>query len=378
MKPVNHNDRAHALLSASGSSRWLNCTPSARLEDGEPSTETEHTREGTLAHEVSEAKLREDLARLELLMRHEMYNEEMDEYTDMYVGYVLENVSAATSSDPAAHFEIEVRVDLQKYVPEGFGTIDAAVISNGTLHVIDLKYGKGVPVSAVDNSQLKLYALGLLEHYSFMYDIDTVVLHIHQPRLDTISVFDIAAQELLAWGTDHVLPKAAEAFAGTGEQKVGSWCTFCKVRNRCRAMAAEMEKVARHDFADRALLSDEELLEVYSKSDMLIRWLSGIESYMLQQALTGKKWNGFKLVEGRSVRRIVSETDAISALITDGWTESDFMNMKLKGLGDLEKLLGKTGFESVLGRLVEKPEGKPTLVKADDKRPEINLASDFD
>ncbi len=385
MAEINHKERAHAILSASGSSRWLNCTPSARLEAEVPETTSVFAEEGTLAHEIAEIKLRllhephTDLqTRLEEARQKELYHEDMDYHTDNYVSYVREIYSEALAKDHLAVVETEVRVNLTKYVPEGFGTVDNAVIGNGTLDVIDLKYGKGVAVSATDNSQLKLYALGALEAYSFLYDIDTVRLHIHQPRLDAISVFEISASELLEWGQNHVIPKAQEAFEGNGEQVTGSWCGFCKVKHRCAAMAKEAESVAALDFADPKLLTDEQVLEVYGKADRLVRWLSGLGDYILTEALSGKQWEGYKLVEGRSNRRISDSDKAITLLENEGFIKEDFMKMDLQGIGALEKLLGKKDFEKVLGGIIEKPEGKPTLVPVSDKRQAIDLASDFD
>jgi hypothetical protein len=390
MSQVNHTERAHALLSASGSSRWLNCTPSARLEEQFPDSSSDFAAEGTLAHELAEAKLRarhngdeETLTHVRARVHaHVLYSEDMEQYTDQYVDYVTEVFAEARARDKAAIIETEVRVSLEAYVPEGFGTIDNVIIGGATLDVIDLKYGKGVRVSAEENSQLKLYALGALQEYSFLYHIDTVRMHIHQPRLDAVSVYEISAAKLLIWGEEVVIPRAKEAHTGEGEQVPGSWCHFCKAKHRCAALGREALELAQQDYYKEPLImTDEQVLEVYEKADRMVSWLNGLEARMLQEAIEGKKWQGLKLVEGRSKRRISDEDQAIQALRADGFTDEDFMTMELQGITALEKLLGKKGFESVLGPLVVKPAGKPTLVSASDKRPELqpgDAASDYD
>jgi len=385
---VNHKERAHALLSASGSSRWLNCTPSARLEDGFPSKTSVFAEEGTLAHEMAELKLSMFQDRtganqdpiydaLVELRVHELYAPDMDDYTEQYVDYVIETYNAAIAKDPAAMMFTETRVDFSEYVPDGFGTNDNAVIANKVLDVIDLKYGKGIKVSAVDNPQLKLYGIGALDAYSFMYDIEVVRLHIHQPRLDHVSVFEITVEELRAWG-EEVKVQADIAFKGEGEQAPGDWCTFCKAKNRCVALAKEMESVAALDFSDPKLLTDKQLIEVYKISARMTKWLNGLSEYMLEEALSGKAWNGYKLVTGRSNRKIKDEDATIEALKADGWTDEDVMQTKIQSITALEKLVGKKQFTKLVGAFIDKPMGKPTLVVETDKRAAINLASDFD
>ena len=385
---VDHKERAHALLSASGSSRWLECTPSARLESEFEDKSSSFAEEGTLAHELAELKLSnlygsEDLRAVRdenigLIRLNALYAPDMDDFTDVYVDYIQEVYNEALQRDPAAIVETEVRVNLTKYVPEGFGTVDNAIIAGTTLDVIDLKYGKGVRVSATNNSQLKLYALGALEMYAFNYDIETVRLHIHQPRLDAVSVFEISAQDLLAWGTEVVIPRAELAHAGEGEQVTGTWCQFCKAKNRCAALAREAEALAQLDFVEPKLLTDAQVLEVYAKADRMIRWLSGLGDYMLAEALAGKPWEGYKLVEGRSNRKLTETEKVIETLESDGFQPSDYLKSELQGITALEKLMGKKTFESLLGQFVTKAPGKPTLVEAADKRPAIDLTSDFD
>jgi len=388
MSQVDHKERAHALLSASGSSRWLECTPSARLESEFEDKSSSFAEEGTLAHELAELKLSSLFGDKSLqairdeqmvqITNHVLYAHDMEGYTDDYVSYIQEVYAEALQRDPAAIVETEVRVDLTAYVPEGFGTVDNAIIAGTTLDVIDLKYGKGVRVSATNNSQLKLYALGAVNMYSFLYDIETVRLHIHQPRLDAVSVFEISAQELIEWGESVVIPRAKEAHEGSGLQVTGSWCQFCKAKNRCVALAKEAEAVAMLDFPEPQLMTDEQVLEVYAKADRLVRWLSGLGDYLLTEALSGKAWEGYKLVEGRSNRKLTDAEKAIEALDKDGFQAEDYMKQELQGITALEKLLGKKAFETLLGQYVTKAPGKPTLVEASDKRPAIDLASDFD
>lgn len=390
--PIDHKDRAHALLSASGSSRWLTCTPSAQLESVYPNTSSVFADEGTAAHELAELKLRYAFEQdgnepaLAAKIRgfkaqSQHFNEEMESCTDMYVDYIKEVHAEAVERDRLAEVFTEVRVDLTKYVPEGFGTVDNAVIGGNVLDIIDLKYGKGVRVSAVDNSQLKLYALGALEAYSILYDIETVRLHIHQPRLDAVSVFELSAAELVSWGHVYVMPKAAEAMAGTGELKTGLHCGFCKAKNKCAALVKEAHAVAALDFADPRILTDAQILEVYGMADRLTRWLSGLGDYLLSEALEGKSWDGYKLVEGRSNRVLTDKAAAKARLEATDLDASQYMKSELQGITALEKVLGKKGFEEVLGPLVDKPAGKPTLVSADDKRPAFdpvaNAANDF-
>lgn len=394
---INHAERAHALLSASGASRWLNCTPSAVLESKYPNTTSSFAEEGTVAHELAELKLQlaglgapanvpETIADISAAARHrddckkavaairdgEYYTVDMDEHTDDYLAYISELYAAAKNSDPHTTIGTEIKVDLTKYIPDGFGTCDAVVISNGTMHVIDLKYGKGLRVSASDNSQLKLYALGAFEAFGFMYDVKTVCLHIFQPRMDNISTYEISLPKLRIWGETEVSAKAALAAEGKGEQVPGDWCTFCKAKAKCTALAAEAMQAAQLDFVQPRELTDEQILDMYKKSARIQSWLSSLDTHVLNQALAGKSWPGYKLVEGRSVRVISNPYGVAGALDALGYEREDYLNSKLKGLGDLEKLLTKKGFDEHLGKFVHKPPGRPALVDASDKRPALS------
>lgn len=387
-KEINHAERAHALLSASGSSRWLNCTPSAVLEDQYPNKGSVFADEGTLAHELAEVLLNEihrgtkQPEKLAEIESHKLYSAEMREYVNTYVEYVGACFAETKRTDAHAVLFTEVRLDLTAYIPEGFGTIDNVICANGVADVIDLKYGKGVRVSAVDNSQLKLYALGAVEAFAFAYDVHTVRLHIHQPRLDAISVFELPLSELIEWGESTVKQRAALAINGAGDLMTGDWCAFCRHRNRCTALAAEAEAVAALDFAPAHTLTDEQLLSVYAKADRVTRWLSGLSDYLLQQALEGKTWPGLKLVEGRSNRTIADKEAARLALEATDLDPADYIKTDIVAMGQLEKLLGKSGFDQLIGPYVVKPPGKPALVDESDKRPPFDpqaaAASDFD
>ena len=278
----------------------------------------------------------------------------------------------AKQADRFAALLLEDRIDLTTYIPEGFGSNDVVIISGSTLRVIDLKFGKGVRVSAEDNPQLKLYAIGALEKHGILYDIEEVSLTIHQPRLNSVSNFALTAEDLATWGEEVVKPTAAIAFEGGGEFVAGSHCHFCKVAPRCRALAEKNLEVAKYDFEDPALLTDAQLVDIYDRADLFTKWLSKVTGYVLKEALAGKSWPGYKLVAGRANRVITDETAVRSKLRGEGYKVDEILNAKLKGLGDLEKLLGKEGFEKLVGPYVIKPEGKPTLVTEDDPRPAFN------
>ena len=383
-KEINHGSRAHALLSASGAYRWLTCTPSARLEDEVGKDESsDFAKEGTWAHELSEVELRYALDRLTLneyvekknaLMTSEFYSADNAEAVDTYVAYVLDVWREAKQADPFAEIHIEDKVDLSAYVPEGYGTNDVVILAGDALNVIDLKFGRGVRVSAVENPQLKLYGLGALEKHGILFDVKEVHLSIHQPRVSgTASEFTLSADDLLSWAENEVKPKAALAFEGKGDFVAGPHCHFCKVASRCRALAEENLKLAAHDFEEPALLSDADLVDIYERADLFTKWLSKVTDYVKAEALAGKAWPGLKLVEGRSVRQITNEDAVAEALEAAGFTPDKFTTVKLKGLTDLTKMLGKAEFEAVVGPYVVKPAGKPTLVTADDPRPEFDL-----
>jgi hypothetical protein len=383
IKEIDHSQRAHALLSASGASRWINCTPSPRLEEGFPNESSPFAEEGTLAHEFAELLLKKQLKLItvkeytKLAAPHvasKFYSEEMLEEVQKHVDYVKQQFSAAKRRDKHAIILIEAKVDISHLIQEGFGTCDIIIIANGTLEVIDLKYGKGLRVSAENNSQLKVYGSGALEAYELIHDIDNVRLTITQPRLDSISSWDISVEDLAQWGEEVVKPKAVEAYAGRGDQIVGDWCQFCKASARCKAQADKAVETARADFQDPRLLTDDELIEVYKNIPLVSKWFEKVNGYVYGEALAGKVWPEHKLVEGRSNRVWTNEDDVREILSRDHYPE-DYTNYKIKGIGDIEKLVGKKNFDDILGDVVIKPAGKPSLVHESDKRPAMGNSS---
>lgn len=381
---INHSEREHALLSASGAHRWMSCTPSARLEEkyGEPDKPSAYAAEGTVAHEMAELYLRKDILqelddatfndKLAALMDSEYFNDEMFEEVPKYVDYCEEQYRAAQTEIPDAAILIEQKVDLTQWIPEAFGSNDCIIITDGHMEVIDLKYGKGIPVSATANKQLMLYALGAYAKYSILYDIQSISLTIVQPRLNNISTWNITVVDLLNWGEKEVKPRALIAFEGKGELVPGEHCRFCKVKNRCRALMEENMKIAQHEFAEPDLLSDEEIADVLQKAPRFIEWINSITTYAQEQAISnGKNWPGFKLVEGRATRKWLNENKVEEILRANNFGTDEIFEMKLKGLTAMQKLLGKQRFEALLGGVITRPQGKPTLVPIDDKRPAL-------
>lgn len=383
MSSVEHSTRAHALLSASGASRWMNCTPSARLEEkfDESSTST-FAAEGTLAHEFGDVNLRfrngeitEKTLNSELkkLRKDINYTDEMEGEVDKYVEIVMEAFAVAKARTPDAKLLIEERVDFSHLVEKGFGTGDVCIVADGFLDVIDLKYGKGVKVDADNNPQLMLYGSGALRNFEMMYDIHTVNLVIVQPRLDHLSEWKISTEKLIEWGEKEVKPKAAKAYQGKGLQKAGDHCKWCKVKAMCATLAAKNVKLAQHDFKDPHLLTESQVIEVYKQQPMLVDWVNSVAKYLLDEAVKGKKWPGLKLVEGRSNRKWSDEVKVKEALTDNLFDEKDFTTTKLQGITVVEKLVGKAEFPTILGNLVIKPQGKPTLVPMSDKRPAMGI-----
>ena len=364
----------HAILSASGAHRWLNCTPSARLELEFDDNSGEAAAEGTAAHALSEHKLRKALKMRSKKPVSPYDSDEMDNYTDGYVEYVLEVIEQAkqTCSDPL--ILIEQRLDFSKYVPDGFGTGDCVIIADGTLHIIDFKYGQGVLVSAEDNPQMKLYALGALDLFDGIYDIEMVSMTIYQPRRENISTSTVSKESLYRWAEEVLKPKAELAFAGDGNYCPGEWCQFCRAAVKCRARAEAKMKLATFEFALPPLLSDEEIADILSSIGDLTNWANEIIAYATDEAVNhGKKWPGFKVVEGRSNRKYKDEEAVAEAAKNAGYR--DIYKQSLITITEMEKLMGKTKFNEVLGGIIMKPPGKPTLVPVSDKRPEMNTSS---
>ena len=362
----------HALLSASSAHRWLNCPPSAKLSATYQDTSSEFARQGTDAHSLCEYHLRKALGMPAENPTENLtfYDQEMEECAQGYAAYVMEQVEKAkqTCSDPVVL--IEQRLDFSRYVEEGFGTGDCVIISDGTLSVIDYKHGVGVLVSAEENPQMMCYALGALELFDSLYDIEKVNMTIHQPRLENVSNFEITVHDLMEWAEQELMPKAEMAAKGEGEFAVGDWCRFCKAKNTCRARAEEYLRLAQMEFKPPELLSEEEIAEVLKVADELAKWSADVYAYAQDEAIThGRVWNGFKLVEGRSNRKYVNEEEVADAAKAAGY--EDIYKKSLIGITEMEKLMGKKDFQKILGSLVYKPQGKITLVPESDKRPPI-------
>ncbi len=365
--------RSHALLSASSSHRWLNCPPSARLCEQYEDKGSEYAAEGTDAHTLCEYKLKSALGipAKDPTADLTYYNEEMDDCASGYTAYVLEQVESAkqTCADPVVL--IEQRVDFSRWVESGFGTADCIIISDGTLHIVDYKHGQGVLVEAEDNPQMMLYALGALELFDGIYNIDTVSMTIYQPRRDNVSTHTVFKDSLYQWAEEFLRPASALAYAGAGEFNSGEWCGFCKAKHDCRTRAEANMELARYDFKLPPLLTDDEVEDILGKIDDLISWASDIKDYALQVAISGKHWHGRKLVEGRSNRRYTDET-VVAGIVSDAGF--DPYEHKVLGITSMTAVLGKKRFEDLLSGYVQKPQGKPTLVAESDKRPAICTA----
>src|SRR5574344_400426 len=347
----------HAVLSASSSHRWLNCSPSARLELEFDDNETAAAAEGTAAHALCQHKLRRAL-KLRSDKPISQYDcDEMDEYTDGYVQFVLEAIAEIkeTCKDPMVL--IEQRLDFSKYVPDGFGTGDCVIVGDGKLHIIDFKYGQGVLVEAENNPQMQLYALGALEQLDCLYDISEVSMTIYQPRRDNVSTWTISVEQLNDWAKTVLIPKAKFAYNGDGECQSGEWCTFCRAAVRCRVRAEEKMKLASYEFSLPPLLSDAEIEDILGKLDDLTKWAGDIKEYALQAAVRGKEWNGYKLVEGRSNRKYTNEDAVAQAAKAAGY--ADIYTHSPITITAMEKYLEKPKFNEILGSFIEKPVGKP-------------------
>ena len=364
----------HALLSASSSHRWLECPPSALLEKEQPDSSSAAAEEGTAAHELAEHKLRVYLGEKSVHQPSLFDSEEMESYTDDYVAFVIEQIQQAKSicKDPLTL--LEERLDFSEYVPDGFGTGDCVIIADDKLQIIDLKYGLGVLVESENNPQMMLYALGALSTYGNLYDIKEISMTIFQPRRENISTWTIPVEQLYKCAEEVVKPQAQLAINGEGDFKSGSHCTFCKVKVKCRKRAETNLKIVQMEFQKPALLEDEEIEEVLGVINDLTKWASEVQAYALDMAVNrGKQWNGYKLVAGRSVRKYVDEEKVATAAVANGY--EDIYKKSLIGLTEMTKLMGKKKFDEVLGELIIKPPGKPSLVPESDKRKAIQVDS---
>ena len=370
----------HARLSPSASHRWINCPGSVHLaEQCPPQTGSAYTAEGTEAHALAELKLRKfneegtsdffDKKLEKSRSEFEYYCGEMEEATDFYFDIVTEKL---IEGGPDAELMIEQRFSLDKWVPDSFGSADAVIIAGHTIEVCDLKYGKGVKVNAVGNPQLRLYGLGAAELFGDLYDFDTVRVTIIQPRLDHVSTEEISLAELRDWAEKWVAPAAKLAMSNTDEVHCGDWCQFCPAKAICRERAEANLELARHDFKKPALLTDEEIGEILRQAEEVQKWVADVSAYALEQALAGKQYDGWKLVEGRSIRKYADEIKVADTLRAAGYDDAMLYERKLNGITNMEKLVGKKKLTELLGNLLVKPAGKPVLVPESDKREAIN------
>lgn len=374
---------AHAILSASSSKRWLSCPPSARLERKFPDKAGETAKEGTLAHALAEISIKHWLGELSdaaakkqraQIEADDLYNPDMADYVQEYVDICIEKITAA-----AGTALVEEKLNFGRWVKDGFGTGDMVIIGNGVLEIVDLKYGKGVPVSAESNTQMQLYALGAIDQYGYIYDFDHVRMSIFQPRNGGLSTQLMSVDDLLAWG-ESIKPIAELAYEGKGDFKAGDHCRFCRAATQCKALADYNLEIAKLEFRDADLLTDDEVSFVLERVDGLVRYAEKIKTFALEEALNGHRWPGFKVVEGRSNRKITDETVAAKLLREAGYSDDViYKPLEMQTITALEKAITKKKFGDLLGDVVEKPPGKPTLVPENDKRPEYDpVKSEFE
>lgn len=365
----------HALLSASSSHRWIHCPPSAKLCAEQDDRASPYAQQGTDAHELCQYKVEHALGRnvKDPTENLEFFDSEMDNCSDSYCSYVMEGLEDIKSHCPDPEIMVEQHLDFSKWVPQGFGTGDCIIVGDDVLHVIDYKHGLGIIVSAEKNSQMMCYALGALEIFDGIYDIHTIKMTIFQPRRDNISTYTITKDELLKWAEQVLAPTAALAIKGEGDFRAGDHCQFCRIKATCRKRAEYNMELAKYDFQAPANLNESEIADILPKIDDLVSWANDIKEYALQQALSGVKYTGFKVVEGKSNRKYTDDT-VVASVVTDAGF--DPYEKKLLGITAMTSLLGKKQFDELLGDLIHKPPGKPTLVSDTDKRPALNTAKD--
>jgi len=405
----------HAILSASSSKRWLNCTPSARLEQNFPNESSVYAEEGTAAHALGEYKLRKYLHERVQRPTSGFDSEEMEGNTDIYAEFIINQIERIKETCPHPLVMVEERLDYSYLVPDGFGTGDCVIIADGTLYVNDYKNGKGVFVSCDHNPQMMLYALGAYHAYGYLYDIQKVSMTIIQPRLENISTFECTVDELLDWGESYVRPRAKLAFEGKGEQVPGDWCRFCRARCACKACAQEALALVKEEFLDLdagvleeeqrgdcleetdatasfdpdtsaptfkspALLTKTDIEQMLPTLNRIESWIEAIFAYVSSEAINhGVTWAGYKVVEGRSKRQFLDTKSVVAAAQKAGYT--DIYKTELISLTEFEKLMGKKRFQEVLGEYVVKPPGKLSLVPDSDPREAVDLqtaADEFD
>jgi hypothetical protein len=372
----------HAHYSASHSHIWLNCSGALEAEAEFPNETSSFAEEGTTAHELAEIKLKlhfkqikktEYNKRLKAIKETEYYGEEMESYIDDYVAFVI--AKYATLEDAEIHFE--QRLDYSPWAKDGFGTGDVVMLSNGKFVIIDLKYGKGQKISADRNPQLMLYGLGLINVFEMIFEYGDIEMIINQPRLDHVSEYSMPVDDLLKWGDEVVKPAVEKMESGDTELCTGDWCDkyFCKARFICRARANEALEVAKKNFKDPSLLDDEEVAEMLGKIDRIKTWCNNLEEWVTQQMLDGKHYDGYKLVEGLSKRKITDPDGLVKALVAQGFDEAVLYERSLLSMTNLEKVVGKKVFAEASQGFIDKPKGKPKIAPADSDKPDYNAAA---
>lgn len=384
---MKHSERDHAILSPSSAKRWIHCTPSALLAEAAGSKTSVYAEEGTLAHEIAEHALTqylegvydpiidEALPIIDEHLKNPLFSIDMANYIRDYCDYVIGEGYEMQKQDDACQMFLERKVDITDYAPDSFGSVDVTLISDKTIHIIDLKYGAGVKVYADHNEQMMLYALGALKA-AMSQNITNIRMTIAQVRLDHYDTFEMSKSDLLDWAEKVLKPAAKAAIQGEGKQVVGSWCGFCPVKAQCRAQRDTILA----DFDEKPeplLLSDEEITDLIGKIDTYKSWIESVNKYVYDRAIQGYKWKGYKLVAGRSSRVIKDEAKIRQALLNE-FLEDEVLNTKLKGIGDLEKLVGKKVFSARFGDAIESRPGAPKLVPESAKGVEYSPLCDFD
>jgi hypothetical protein len=376
----------HADITASGSKRWITCTPSIALEKSFPDKESEYAAEGSLAHKIGEIYIKIALKMGDLskllheaidLKKHPLYKPEMKRYMEGYRDYVLEQYAQALKESKEAKIYIERRLNLDHIIPGGFGTGDIIIVWPGSIRLIDLKYGQGVKVDAEENTQQMLYACGALREFATaFYTSYDIYITIYQPRLDHFDTWATTSTDLMSWATNTAIPAAKAAFEGTGVYIAGEHCRFCKAIGQCKAIAEYNLEIARDVFEGSTLLSTSEIANIILKSSIFTSWIDAVKDHAISKVRAGQlSLPGLKLVEGISRRKYKDEAAIAKILLEDAMvTEEEIYKKELIGFGDMENLLGKKNFNLFVGHQIIKPDGAPTLVPVTDKRPAIGSA----
>lgn len=385
---MGHADRDHAILSPSSAKRWINCTPSALLAEAAGSKSSVYAEEGTLAHEIAEYALTqylngaydpiidEELPVTDEHLKNPLFSIDVANYIRDYCEYVIGENYEMQKQDGLSEMFLERKVDITDYAPDSFGSVDVTLVSDKTIHIIDLKFGAGVKVTADHNEQMMMYALGALKDLGALRGITNIRMTIAQVRLDHYDTFEMSKGELLDWAEKVLKPAGKAAIQGEGKQVIGSWCGFCPVKAQCRAQRDAILA----DFDEKPeplLLSDEEIVDLIGKIDTYKSWIESVNKYVYDRAIQGYKWEGYKLVAGRSSRVIKDEAKIRQALLNE-FLEDEVLNIKLKGIGDLEKLVGKKVFSARFGDAIESRPGAPKLVPESAKGVEYSPLCDFD